>query len=364
MKLMNHNICFINSCKAWGGGEKWHFEMALKLHNEGFNVLVITNKKSKLYDKLKKTNIKTQRFSIKNLTFLNIIKVYHLSRIIKKFNPSTVILGLPSDVKTGGIASKLAGVGKIIYRRGTALPVKHTWLNKWLFCKVITNIIANSGEIKKLISIKFPGVLNSNKIELIYNGIDIKKISLNHTKLPLQKHQDEIILGNAGRLVEQKGQKYLIDVATILKEKNYQFKIYIAGSGRMYRELSSYIKIKNVEQHVFLLDFIENVSDFIKALDIFLFPSLHEGSSNVLLEAMTLKKPVVAFNVSSMPEIIDHGNDGFLAEFRNIGSFANEVMKLMNDEVLRSKLGENGRKKIINHFSFNTTYQKVLDLIH
>jgi len=361
---MNHKICFINSCKAWGGGEKWHFETANRLHEEGFDVLVITNNKSKLYEKLKKTTIKTHQFSIKNLSFLNPFKVRQLQGIIEKFNPSTVILGLPSDVKTGGIASKRAGVKKIIYRRGTALPVKRTWLNQWLFNKVVTNIIANSHEIQKLISKNFSRDFDSGKVQLIYNGIEIDKISLNHTRLDLGKStDDEVIMGNAGRLVEQKGQKYLIDLAAILKEENYKFKIYIAGSGKLHKELQSYIQQRNVEKHVILLDFIHNVPDFIKALDIFLFPSLHEGSANVLLEAMTLKKPVVAFRVSSIPEIVEHEKDGLLAEFKNTGSFAEEVIRLIDDEQFRDKLGENARKKIIEKFNFDHTYHEVLNLI-
>lgn len=361
---MNHKICFINSCKAWGGGEKWHFETASRLHEEGYDVLVITNKKSKLYEKLQKTNIKNLQFYIKNLTFLNPFKVLRLMKIIREYNPSTVILGLPSDVKTGGIASKLAGIRKIIYRRGTALPVKRTWLNQWLFKKVVTNIIANSHEIQKLISKNFSRDFDSNKVQLIYNGIEIDKISLNHTRLDLERSsEDEIIMGNAGRLVEQKGQKYLVDLAVILKNKKYKFKIYIAGSGKLHKELQSYIQQKGVEKHVILLDFVHNVPDFIKALDIFLFPSVHEGSANVLLEAMTLKKPVVAFRISSIPEIVEHEKDGLLAGFKNTNSFAEQVIRLIDNKQFRDKLGENARKKIIEKFNFDHTYREVLNLI-
>jgi glycosyltransferase involved in cell wall biosynthesis len=361
---MDHKICFINSCKAWGGGEKWHFDTAKRLHDEGFDVLVITNKKSKLYEKIQPTDILNQQFVIRNLSFLNPLRIYQLYNIIKSFAPGTVILGLPSDVKTGGIASKLAGVEKIIYRRGTALPVKRTWLNRWLFKHVVTKIIANSQEIQKLITKKFSKDLNNQKVQLIYNGIEIEKISLNHTKLPLEKSsEDEIIMGNAGRLVEQKGQKYLVELASILKEKKYKFKIYIAGSGKLYRELTAYIKEKNVEEHVFLLDFLNNVPDFIKALDIFLFPSLHEGSANVLLEAMTLKKPVVGFRISSIPEIIEHNEDGLLVPYPNMEAFSDEVIRLMENKSLREKIGTNARNKIIEKFNFNNTYMEVRELI-
>ena len=74
------------------------------------------------------------------------IKIYTL---LKKYAIHSIILNLPSDLKVGGIAAKLAGVKQIIYRRGTALAVRNTFLNRFLFRYIISRIIANSVEIQR-----------------------------------------------------------------------------------------------------------------------------------------------------------------------------------------------------------------------
>ena len=65
------------------------------------------------------------------------------------------------------------------------------------------------------------------KIKVIYNGIDVSNYDLSTEKKLYRKHDNEIILGNMGRLVRQKGQKYLIDIASDLKMHNLQFRILI-----------------------------------------------------------------------------------------------------------------------------------------
>jgi hypothetical protein len=77
-------ICFFNSVKSWGGGEKWHYDMASKLFAERNNIYFVANKKSALVQRLEATPIPTYKVSIGNISFLNIFKLLRLYRIIKK----------------------------------------------------------------------------------------------------------------------------------------------------------------------------------------------------------------------------------------------------------------------------------------
>ena len=64
-------IAFFNSTKAWGGGEKWHFEISLALHEKGLETVIFTNKRSELYNRISKTAQKVYNIEISNLSFLN-----------------------------------------------------------------------------------------------------------------------------------------------------------------------------------------------------------------------------------------------------------------------------------------------------
>jgi len=358
MNAQTKNICLFNSCKNWGGGEKWHFETALRLFDSNYKVFVCTNINSELYHKLSQTKITKYRFKVQNLSFLNIFLLFRLVLLFRREKIYTIILGLPSDVKAAGIAAKIAGVKNIIYRRGTALPIHNTVLNRLLFNHVVTRVITNSGEIKKLFLKESSKLIDSNKINVLYNGVKLNGLTfINH-------NNGEVVIGNAGRLVEQKGQHFLIDLAKELKNRSISFKILIAGKGPLKKNLIEYAFRNNVMENITFLDFIENIDSFLESIDIFVLPSLHEGSSNILIEAMAKAKPVVAFNISSIPEIVLHGETGYLAEFGNIKQLTDYVCELSKDIDLRKKIGLNAYQDISKRFDANTQFEKLLTLLN
>ena len=359
---INKKICLFNSCKIWGGGEKWHHDTAIKFHDKGYQVIVCTNTNSELYVRLKLTKIPVFQFNISNLTFLNPFKIYKIYRVFIKNNIDAVILGLPSDVKSAGIAAKLAGIKKIIYRRGTALPVKNSFLNKFIFKYIVTNVITNSIEIKKKFLEFNPNLIPNQNIHVIYNGIEINDNGENPS-LKLNGHSKQLILGNAGRLVKQKGQKYLIDIAKLLKQQNIDFKIRIAGKGHLKEPLISYARKQNVEDKIEFLDFVYDMNDFFNNIDVFLLPSLHEGSANIVLEAMYNSKPIIAFNVSSMPEIIEDGKTGYLVNFPDTEDFTNKIIYLAQNSSFRKEMGHNAHLKVQNQFDFNKNILQLEELL-
>lgn len=358
MRPETKNICLFNSCKSWGGGEKWHYETAFRLVGRGYNVIVCCRPKSEIYKRLRDSRLKCKKFRIYNLSFLDLILFVRLYRFFRKNRIYTVILGLPSDVKAVGIAAKLAGVHNIIYRRGTPLPIHNNILNRLLFKKVITCIIANSDEVKRQILEKNAFIVPERKIKILYNGIKTSAYNFNF------EISNEVLIGNAGRLSKEKGHRFLIDLAQELVKEKLNFKILIAGTGPLRKKLEDEAEARKVSEKIVFLDFVENINSFLAKIDIFVLPSLHEGSANVLIEAMAQAKPVVAFNTSSLPEIISHGHNGFLAEFGNIQQMKNYVCELAKDIELRKKIGMNAYREISIKFDANVQFEKLLALLN
>ena len=353
--MKKKTICFFNSTKAWGGGEKWHYDISVSLHRKGYPTLVITNKKSDLYSRIILTGQKVHNIKISNLSFLNPYKLLLLKKVFIKENIDIIILNLSADLKAAGFAAKLAGIPRIIYRRGSAIPIKNRWLNRFIFKNIVTDVIANSEETKRTVLQNNPDMFPSEKIKVIYNGIDISNYNLSTEKKLYKKHDNEIILGNMGRLVRQKGQRYLIDIASELKKNNLQFKILIGGDGPLKQELVSYAEKREVADKIIFLGFIDDVVEFMNSIDIFLLTSLWEGFGYVIVEAMVCKKPVIAFNCSSNPELIEESKTGFLVEPGHIKSFIEKLKILINDLDLRTDFGEQGYLKARKHFSVENT---------
>ena len=347
------NICFFNCTKFWGGGEKLHLEYAVKFREKGYNVIITAKNNSPLFQKAKDAQFQVHSINIGNLSFLNPFKKKKIRSFYKSYNIDTVFFIIPSDLKAGGIAAKKAGVEKIVYLRGIAVPIKRNFLNIYLLKKVVTHIIANSKETKRTILKNLANDIEPEKIKVIYHGIDIREHSEKSTNKIFKKEKNEIIIGNLGRLTEQKGHKYLIDLATILKNTTQNFKIIIAGEGESKDELVKLAEKSGLKESVTFLGFISDIKSFLNEIDIFVLPSIWEGFGFAIVEAMIAEKPVIAFNITSNPEIIIDTETGFLVEFPNVEQFAEKVKLLIHNKELRETLGEKGKLRVIEQFDID-----------
>lgn len=357
------DICFFNGTRTWGGGEKWYFDMACRLRNLDYKVISVANTKSILLQKLRKNKIPVFIISLGNLSFLNPWKVFKLYRFFKNSNIHTVIINLSSDLKIAGIAARLAGVKRVIYRRGSAIPVKDTMLNRFIFKYLVTSIIANSEETRRTIIQKNPKMFDSSRIHVIYNGIDLAEFSSSENTVFYKAGEGEYIIGNSGRLVYQKGQKFLIELAAILKKRELNFKILIAGDGALKSELQKYAQQLDVQDKIIFLGFVKDIYAFMNQLDVFVLTSLWEGFGYVIAEAMACGKPVVAFNTSSNPELVKQGENGFLVPFQDIDQFAQKIEALLKDKELRNRMGEKSIQFINNKFTIEKTVERLEKLL-
>ncbi len=361
---MNKNVCFFNSNKAWGGGEKWNHHFSLLLRDKGYNVFVVTNHESELKNRLiNEPGITLHSESIGNLSFLNPATMLRLRSFFKENKIKTIVTALPSDVKSGGMAAKLAGVSKVIYRRGIAVPVNDSLLNRFIFSTIVDRLIVNSLETKRTVLANNPDLIHESKIRQIYNGFDVAEYDKQESSPLYDKEDDEIIIGNAARLTPQKGQNFLIEAAEILKKKDLNFRILIAGKGEMEEDLKDYADKLDVSDVVKFVGFVDDMKSFHASQDIFCLPSLWEGFGYALVEAMTLEKPVVGFEISSNPEVVNNNKTGLLVPPRDVKSLAAALEMLIRDEKLRTKMGKFGRERVLNKFNTPLVLGKLIDVI-
>ena len=218
-------------------------------------------------------------------------------------------------------------------------------------------------ETQRTILSKNPRLISEHRIKVIYNGIDLAVFDEEKVDFFYKREHNEIIIGNVGRLVKQKGQKYLIDLAIRLKKKTSNFKILIAGEGRMETELANLVSKNKLEEQFEFIGFVNDMKGFMKSIDIFVLTSIWEGFGYVLIESMASKVPVVAFEISSNPEIVEHNITGYLVPSFDTKAMAEKVAQLMDDEQLRLNIGRAGRKRVEKHFSFESPQQNFEKLL-
>ncbi len=359
------NVCFFNSLNFWGGGEKLHLEYAIAFKKRGFNVCIMAHKNGPLWEAAVKENIPAYPVTVKTLSFLNPIALSALKKQYQQLEIDTVIFSTSQDMKFGGIAAKQAGVSRIVYLRGLAVPIKNSPINRYLFSNVLTHIVANSKATASLVTKHLKSAVDPAKLGVIYHGIEIDELEKTTSVLPeINRNKHGVVLGNAGRLTKQKGQFYLLEIAEKLMADGIDFSLFIAGTGELENELQTAIKQKQLEQNVFLLGFVRDMKAFMQSIDIFLLSSAWEGFGYVLVEAMINEKPVVAFNISSNPEIVANKKTGYLVSYPDTGAFAQKTKTLIQDKDLREGMGRQARQHVIDHFEIEERVDEFVSFLN
>ena len=340
-------ICFFNSSKNWGGGEKWHFETAKILWEKGYEIIVLGNINSELIKRCREVGIEVKEIKISNKSFLNLLTVYKVCKFFYQEKISTVIANLPIDMKILSISGLFVKIDKKIYRRGSAIPIKKNFFNKLCLGKLIDEIIGKSYETKNTVIKNMKLSMLDDKITVIHNYFDFE-IYENELYEEIQiKRENKLIIGNLARLSKQKGQSNFIEIAKYLKNKNIKFKIYLAGIGELEDELSKQIKHEKLENEIVLLGFIKNVKLFLEKIDVFAFTSVWEGFGYSLVEAMYSNKPIVAYDISSNPEVLEGYLGAKLVKIYDNKNFAEQILEVneMKEKLKNKKIGEEFVKK-------------------
>jgi glycosyltransferase involved in cell wall biosynthesis len=156
------------------------------------------------------------------------------------------------------------------------------------------------------------------------------------------QHDDLLILSMA-RLAADKGLEYLIEAAAMLPRTGRRFQIVIAGDGPARDRLEQLAGNLNVTDRVRFLGFRQDVGDLLAASDLVVLPSLREGLSISLLEAMAAGKPIIATSIGSQREVASHGDMAELVRPASAPALSEAILRLAGNPPLMARLGANAR---------------------
>lgn len=165
-------------------------------------------------------------------------------------------------------------------------------------CKKADKIIAISKKVKDDLFETYK--LNQDKIEVIYNPA----MTIDFSNKPVFLPEDKFKIISIGRLTEQKGQWHLIRAFKKVIIECPDAKLYILGEGELKNYLKRMIYTLKLENHINLLGYVDNPYDFLKASNLFVFPSLYEGLGNSILEALTCGIPIISSDCDAGPREI------------------------------------------------------------
>lgn len=202
---------------------------------------------------------------------------------------------------------------------------------------------------------------NSNKCLIINNAFNYNrfKFNLKYREKIRRKYNikdNEILLGNVGRYIYAKNQKFLIDILEQLIRKNKNYKLMICGYGDLKEELIKYSKTKNIFKNILFVSPGDEVFKYYSAFDIFLFPSKYEGLGIVAVEAQVSGLPIILS--TNVPKSVLISED---YKFLDINEQAlNDWIKTIV-EFTKNK-GNNRNKKVKNTYDIEKEVKKIENL--
>ena len=207
--------------------------------------------------------------------------------------------------------------------------------------------------------------LDPNRIDVVYNGIaDIDTPLIDVAKKKLSLDKNAIVFGTISRLDPIKNQEMMIRAFAKVVSANPNAKLMIVGDGPLRSQLEQLVGALDVKESVLFTGFKTNPVDYMAAMDVFLLPSLSEGTSMTLLEAMRFSKPTIATSVGGTPEIITHEKSGLLIENKDESALVSSMLKLLGSSSLRMSYGAAARREFEQRFVVRAMvreYERIYD---
>ncbi len=334
-----------------GGAQNVVLNLARGLKENNNEVVVAAGDGNYLPEELKKIDIKFKRLNklkrgnnpFKNLSFISELKNYVISEKfdVVHFNSSNTLLGVWGLAKLKSrprLIFTVHGLSLLDNRYQVFAPLKLIYrLFFRLAFKKLDQIVFVSR--LNLDFAKTSGLLRGleNKSTLIYNGVSFPPdylLSREEARQILKLNPEDYVYGSIGRLAYPKNYEFLINTFKAVKNIEPKARLLIIGEGPERIKYENLIKSYKLEDRIILSGEIKQASRYLKAFDLFVLPSIFEGLSISLIEAVSAKVPAISSRVGGNEEIVGVEN---CFEVNDKEEFLNKL-KGENQAIINNKL--------------------------
>jgi glycosyltransferase involved in cell wall biosynthesis len=278
----------------------------------------------------------------------------------------------PRDAFYAALLGKMTGAKTVIQ-----VHVKYErWINpsvKWALGQADAVVGVSDYVANTIVAAGYPadrvfGVLNS--LDLVGSSWD-PALDGRPARRALGIAEHAPLVGIFSRLFSWKGHDALLDALAVVKREIPDVRLLVVGDddprahpgGGSYRtELEARVSALGLEDNVIFTGYRSDVPELMAAVDVYAMPSWEEPFGMVYLEAMAMRKPVVAWASGGAPEVVKHGETGFVVEPRSIGVLSDAILRLLRDPALRRRFGEAGRQRVEQSFAPQRMCQDILEV--
>ncbi len=343
------NVLLLNCGRGWGGIESHTVTLASALAARGHKVIVGCPRKGSVMK-----NAAGAGLSTRDIEVVNSADVFALLKIISLAsaeNMEVIIANLGKEYWPAALAAMLLGI-KVIFVRHQVDRLKG--VTSRLIRRNVDRVAAVSIAVKD--ALMDSGVPEA-KIGLIYNAVALKRfdpsaVDGRSARSKLGFAPDDIVVGTAGKLEEGKGVFELVRAAALLAKGRPSLKLLFVGDGPEKARLEKEAEQLSIRDRVIFAGLRDDMEEMYAAMDIFVLPSTCiEAFGMVIIEAMAMRRPVVATEIGGIPEVVKDGVNGLLVKPGDHSALAEAMSRLMDDAELSSGLASEGRSTVERYYS-------------
>ena len=293
--------------------------------------------------------------------------IFRLARLIREEQPTILHTHTAKAGAVGRIAALLAGPARppiIVHTfHGHVLRGYFNPLTTFLFrtlerllARVSTTLIAVSPEVRDdLVNLR---VAPASKFAVVRLGVELdERVDVGgdgvraETRRQLGIAPDAFLVGWVGRMTAVKRTDDVVRTLQRLVERGVDAYLCLVGDGPDRDGLERLAHELGVIKRCLFLGYQDDVSRFYEAVDAVLLPSANEGTPVTVIEALAARRPAVATRVGGLPDVVDHGVDGFLVDVGDVDALADRLAELAGDPARRGLMGDAGRSRMLERYA-------------
>ncbi|MBE0551151.1 MAG: glycosyltransferase family 4 protein [Ignavibacterium sp.] len=353
--------------KSWGGMEMITLIFIRKLIERNYQVELLCVEESRM--QVEANNLGLIIHPVKASGYIHPITILRIAALIKNNDYNLIHTQASKDLWLLVPALKMAAstIPLFLTKQMGSFIVKKDFLHRFLYQRV-TLAFAISTIIKNNLIETTP--LPVNKIELLYNAVDVKKFDpsnadRNKVREEFSVKDEDILIGMIARFSPGKGHEEFLQSAKILLSKFYNLKFIVVGEAsrgedeyaNSIKSMAEKIGIKNLT----FAGFRSDTPNVLSAFDIFIFPSHAEAFGIALIEAMAMERASVCANADGVLDIAVDGQTNLLFQNKNAEDLAVKTEQLIVNAELRSKMGKSARQRVIEKFDIETIMDRTIE---
>lgn len=351
----------VDTARGWKGGQSQVMHTVMGLRAAGHRAVLVAHPEGELFRRMREGH---DLVPLAAAADIDLSAAWNFSRILKDLKPELLHAHDARAIAMAATAlSMVAPTPKppLAASRRSEFRAAQNSFSRWKYSQVDCFIASCASIRERLVH---DGIA-PDRIVTVHDGVDVDRIerlpAANvHAQFYLPMHAP--VVGNVAALVPQKGHQHFIDAAALVVREQPDARFVIVGEGELREPLERQIKEKHLERHIFLAGFRADVLELTKGFDIFATTSIHEGMCIALLDAMAAGKPAVATRAGGVPEVLVDGETGMLVEPRDHEAMAAALVRLLENEALRKRMGAAAIARAREHFSAERMVQETIAL--